>query len=232
MKAADIMSAPVITVNLDTPIDDIARCLLTHGISAVPVLDATGHVTGMVSEGDLLRRAELGTEPRRSWWLGLFETDQASLRDYLRAHGRTARDLMSKEVIAVDEETPLGDIADLLEGHRIKRVPVLREGRPVGIVSRANLVQVLATRERHQPEPPGDERELRDRVMNSLRQVPGLTHALNVIVDGEQVHVWGGATSEAERAALRVAAENAAAGRALAFHVQVFPPYMRGAGWV
>ena len=143
MHAKDVMTTVVITATAQTPIEKIAKLMLERRISAVPVLDAEGRVEGIVSEGDLIRRAESGTAGRRSWWLDLLAGRDATVVDYMKSHGRTAGDVMTREVLTIGERTPLAKIATLLERHRIKRVPVVRNGRLVGIVSRANLLQGL-----------------------------------------------------------------------------------------
>ena len=141
MLARDVMAAPVLTVSPEKQVQDIAALLLECSISAVPVVDEGGHVRGIVSEGDLINRADAGTRHRRSWWLEMLNGPEEQSRDYLRAHGQRAQDVMSRDVVATSEDTPLPEIAALLEKHHVKRVPVLRDGRLVGIVSRANLLQ-------------------------------------------------------------------------------------------
>jgi len=144
------MTSAVVSVGLDTPAREIAKILGDRGISAVPVVDADGAPAGMVSEGDLIGRDETSREARRDWWLTLLaegETVDAGYVASLRAPERTARDVMASPVVTVGEETELSETARLLTAHRIKRVPVLRDGRIVGIVSRADLVRALAAEE-------------------------------------------------------------------------------------
>lgn len=146
MKAADIMSSPVITVTPDTLVREVAELLSKKRISAVPVVDSNHHLAGMVSEADLLHRHEIGTDrsPRdKRWWQRIFSIDSGS-GDYVRSHAVRVRDIMSEVVIAADLDTPLAEIANLLEKHRIKRVPVTHAGRVRGIVSRADLVRAVA----------------------------------------------------------------------------------------
>jgi CBS domain-containing protein len=150
VKARDVMTQTVVSVGLDTQPRDIARLLRDHGISAVPVIDAGGTLVGMVSEGDLIGRDEAGREARRDWWLTLLaegETLDPVFVASLRAPERKARDVMASPVITIGEETEVSEIAQLLTAHRIKRVPVLHDGRIVGIVSRADLVRALAAEE-------------------------------------------------------------------------------------
>jgi CBS domain-containing protein len=147
MKARDLMSREVISVRPDTRARDIARLLLERGISAVPVVDETGVPIGIVSEGDLIGRDEVDREARRDWWLALFAEGEALNPDFiagLREKERVARDIMSAPVVSVDENTDSAEIARLLHSYQIKRVPVVREGQIVGIVSRADLLRTMA----------------------------------------------------------------------------------------
>jgi CBS domain-containing protein len=144
--AADVMASPAAYVEVGTPVIEIARLMLREGISAVPVVDEAGNVAGIVSEGDLIRRNTKEHEARRSWWLDLFDpcaTHSDGFLTYLERHGLRAKDVMTSDVISVAEDTPVADIANLLEARRVKRVPVLRNGRLIGIVSRVNLLQAL-----------------------------------------------------------------------------------------
>jgi CBS domain-containing protein len=153
MNARDVMTCDVVSVSPDTPTGDIARLLLDKGISAVPVADSTGAPMGMVSEGDLIGRTETDRDARHDWWLTLLAEGETLNSDFLaslRARERTAGDVMAKPVITVGEDTEVGEIARLLADYRIKRVPVVRDGRIVGIVSRADLLGALAS---EQPKP-------------------------------------------------------------------------------
>jgi CBS domain-containing protein len=146
MDAFDVMTASVVTVRPDTSTQAIASLLLEHGISAVPVIDESGEIVGMVSEGDLLRLSDADREARRDWWLSLLAEGEALNPQYLAhlgEHKRTARDIMSAPIVTVTPHTDVSEIGKLLTTHRIKRVPVLRDGRIVGIVSRADLVRAL-----------------------------------------------------------------------------------------
>ena len=141
------MTTAVISVSPDTPTSEVAGILRDHRISAVPVIDQIGTPIGMVREGDLIGRGDADHEARRDWWLTLLaegETLNPNFLASLRASKRRVRDVMTAPVVTVGEETELKDIARLLTAHRIKRVPVLRDGRIVGIVSRADLLRTLA----------------------------------------------------------------------------------------
>ena len=129
MKAKDVMTHSVLTVSPGTPVDEIARLLLERHISAVPVVDATNRILGIVSEGDLMRRPETGTERRLSWWLRIVADRDTLARAYTRSHGSDAQSIMTRHVVTVNEDAELADIAQLLEKKRIKRVPVVQIGR-------------------------------------------------------------------------------------------------------
>src|SRR6516162_5964590 len=144
MRAMDVMTTKVITVGENATVPEAAKLLAEQGISAVPVIDKDDRVVGMLSEGDLLHRAETGTERRRAWWLERLSATDELAGDYIKSHGGKVADVMTRDVVSVSEETPVADIAILLETNRIKRVPVFRDGRLIGIVSRANLVRALA----------------------------------------------------------------------------------------
>src|SRR5215213_8954581 len=145
MIASDVMTREVVSVGPDTDVADIVSLMLAHRISAVPVV-RDDLVIGIVSEGDLLRREEIGTEPRRSRWIELFASSDTLAADYVRSHARKAAEIMTRDVITVTADTPIAEVANLLETRGIKRVPVVQAGKLVGIVSRANLLQALASR--------------------------------------------------------------------------------------
>lgn len=208
MKARDVMVSPVVTVKHSATVQDVATTLLERKISAVPVVDQADKVIGMVSEADLLHRVEAGTERRRSWLLRAFSAETVAA-DFVKARSRKVTDIMTPAVIAVTPDTPLYEIAALLERHRIKRVPVIADGKLVGIVSRANLVQAVASAGKQLGTPPSD-KAIRDAILAQLKAQPWAhSGLLNVTVTEGVVDLWGFSTSEAERKAIRVAAESA-----------------------
>jgi CBS domain-containing protein len=223
MKASDIMKSPVITAAPHTPVREIAALLLKHRISAVPIIEE-GRLVGLVSEGDLLRRHEIGTDRadrRTSWWLWLLGTDR-SIGEYVKSHATYARDVMTRDVVSVSPDAPLAEIASLLESHAIKRVPVLRGGRLVGIVSRANLIQALAVARVSSSRTPGGssgDAAIRMRLTAELERQPWWRRgSSSVIVTEGVVHYWGMISGEEERTAARVAAENVAGVRGVEDH--------------
>lgn len=226
MRAADVMTSNVITVQPDTEVREIARVLLKHRISAVPVVDAGQRVLGIVSEGDLMRRAENDTDKRHSWWLEAVLSLQDRAEEYIKIHGRRAADVMTRDVVAVAEDTPLREIARLLEKHHIKRVPVMREGRLIGIVSRANLLHGLAAQGADGPRSSTDQL-IREQLLHALSAEAGLNTALiNVIVVDGTVQIWGIVDSANEKTAAHVAAETIAGVKAIENHLGQVPAWV------
>jgi CBS domain-containing protein len=198
MQALDIMTTRVATVSPDTPVADVARLMLDRRVSAVPVVDAGDTVVGIISEDDLIRRLEPPAGHRGSWWMAFLMDSNQRAADFIKAHGQSARDVMTAEVVTVDEDTDVGTIAETLEKKHIKRVPVLRGGKLAGMVSRADLLRaVLALGSVSTPS--GDDRSHCERIETAIRK-NGLSRA-------GIAHLWGVVETEDERAALRVAAE-------------------------
>lgn len=209
MLAKDVMTTTIHTVKPDTDVGEIARLLLNSHISAVPVLADDGSLVGIVSEGDLMHRVEAGTRKQPSWWLRLLATPDEPAENYLREFGRRARDVMSTNLITVQPDTPLTEIAALLEKHHIKRVPVMVAGKLVGIVSRANLLRGVATWQR----PSGvhlEDAALRASLLAALEEAELPMHLINVTVTEGVVEFWGMVDSEVQIQAARAAAEAAA----------------------
>ncbi|HXZ06725.1 MAG TPA: CBS domain-containing protein [Paraburkholderia sp.] len=229
MQASDVMSTAVISLKPEMTVREAAQLFVEKGISGAPVIDEAGQPVGMVSEGDLIHRAELDTEkPHRSRWLDLFSVKHDA-NDYIKSHGQKVGDVMTTEVIAVDEATPLGKIADIMETRRIKRVPVLRAGRIVGIVSRANLVQALASvPEELEPEEAPSDREIRAMLMGELSGQSFAFAGRNIVVRHGVVHLWG-VFREAEAVnAVRVAAETTPGVKRFEDHTEPYPVMYTG----
>lgn len=235
MQARDVMSTPVISVTEDTSVADVARLLLRHGISAVPVLGADGRLLGIVSEGDLVRRVESGTEREPSWWLRLFGDTEEQVRDYAKTHGRRVADVMTRAVTTVREDASLAEIAALLERHRIKRVPVMRGNEVVGIVSRANLLQGLASSSARPPasaEAAGGGPSLRARIDEEMRRAGLDTTFVNVVVTDGVAWLWGAVRSEGQLDAARIAAESVMGdASAVQNRLSVFPASVQRVMW-
>ncbi|MBN8871550.1 MAG: CBS domain-containing protein [Rhodospirillales bacterium] len=149
LDASCVMTRFVVTASPDATMLDLAKLLSQHAISGVPIVEADGRLVGVVSEGDLMRQFTHTSEQRRAWWLHvLAEGDDLApeFLEYVRLHRRVARDMMHTDVVTASEDTPLTKIAELMSVHHIKRVPIVREGKLVGIVTRADLVKAVARR--------------------------------------------------------------------------------------
>jgi len=235
MRAMDVMTTDVITVAADTSVQDLAALLCKHGISGVPVVDATNKLVGIISEGDLLHRAEIGTERRterrRTRWVDSIASDRDLARDYVKSHSKTIQNVMTRNVVTVDEMTELAEIANLLETKRIKRVPVVRDGKVIGIVSRANLVRALvAMKSQPATDTDSDDRTISQKLLAELQGHELLAElqgqewtrawAADITVRDKIVHLWcSDDQSEEERQALRVAAENTPGVRGVEVHI-------------
>jgi len=211
MNALDVMTGKVLTVAPSDSIREAARLMLENHISGLPVVDGEGKVAGMLTEGDLLKRSEIGTEPAVSAWRALWLGPQRLAEHYVRAHGRTVEDVMTHEVVSVSEQTPLAEVVALMDSRAIKRVPVLRNGQLVGIISRADLLRAL---QRLLPDPPGSaasDAAIRSAILQQLRgQRWAPRDLVDVRVASGTVFLRGIVTHPAERDALRVLVENTA----------------------
>lgn len=212
MKARDIMTRSVQTAGADTLVYDIAKMMMERHISAVPIVDADGRVQGIVSDGDLLHRAETGTEHRRSRWLDFFVDTGTKAREFRKSHGLHAADVMSRDVISVTPDTEVAEIADLFEAEKVKRVPVIDNGRLVGIIGPRDLIGALA-----RSAPQADDRRIMpdNEIEAALRR--GLQEnswtdrtMVSFSVKNGIVEMTGLVEDEERRAALRVLAENIA----------------------
>jgi CBS domain-containing protein len=223
MNAGDVMTREVVTVSPETPVLQVVKLLLGRGISGVPVVDENNALVGVVSEGDLMRRVELGTQKRRGGWREFFIGTATLAEEYVRSHGAVARDVMTRDVISVTQDTPISAIADLMEQKRIKRVPVLEDGRVIGLVSRANLLRAFAS----QPADagtvaPADDSAIRDALMAELGRQSWSRRAENtVVVTDGIVHLWGLVATPEELRALELAAQGTAGVKAVRNHMIV-----------
>ena len=209
MRASDVMTHTVVSATPDMTIRQVAKMFVDNGISGAPVLDTDGSIVGIISEGDLLRRSEIGTdETRRASWLD-FWSARHEARDYVKTHAAKVSDVMTTDVVTVQPDTPLGEVAGILEARHIKRVPVTERGHVVGIVSRANLVQALAS---VPDEPVSDatlsDAEIRAVLMGELAGRRWGFAGRNIVVTDGVVHLWGVFQSADAVDAVRVAAQN------------------------
>jgi CBS domain-containing protein len=223
MQARDIMTTNVLTFRADTPVMDIAASLAAWRVSGAPVVDEENRVVGMVSEGDLLRRSELGTEKRRSSWLTFFTDDTTLAKEFEKAHGQHAANIMSRPAFSVTEDATLDEIANLLEKRRIKRLPVVRDGKLVGIITRGDIVRVIARTRTAEPAPAHrSDAELHSEIDERLSTQRWLPAALiNVTVHDGHVEIWGRLGTEDQRRALTVLVEEIKGVRSIANHVIV-----------
>lgn len=205
MNAADIMVKDVVTVGPDAPVMDIAALMLERHISGLPVVDGDGRVLGIVSEGDLIRRPEIETDRVKLGWLRLLVSDEARARDFVKHHGRTAREVMTQPALSVAVDTPLAEVVRLMERHRVKRLPVVERGKLAGLVTRTDLLRALVSRK----SPPAAElkdEELRARIDAMLRREDWATSAMvHVRVENGVAQLWGTVESKEQREALLVA---------------------------
>src|SRR5271166_1095126 len=209
MNVKDVMTSPVLSVESDSPILQAIQIMLQRHISGLPVVDKQGHLVGIVTEGDFLRRAETGTQQRRPRWLEFLIGPGRLADEYTHSHGRMVDEIMTPDPITVTEQTPLDEVVRAMEKHRIKRLPVVRDQKLVGIVSRANLLHALAgVATDIKPVTTGDQ-AIREQLLAELaRQSWAPAALINGIVKDATVELWGTITDERERQAITVAAEN------------------------
>lgn len=221
MKAKDVMTEDVVSVREDASVESIARLLLQRRISAVPVTDGDGRPVGIVSEDDLMRRPEASTERRPSWWLELLQGPDERAAQYIKSHGLVARDVMTRHPFTVSENAPLEKVASLLEQEHVKRVPVLRGGKMVGIVSRADLLHALAAGAKWPAPRAKAARPSRKEVIRSIREAGLPLGLVNVVLEGSVVHLWGGTQSKTQRDAIALAAKRSPGVRGVKNHLSV-----------
>jgi CBS domain-containing protein len=207
MQVKDVMTRNVISVQSDDQVLKAARLMLQNRISGLPVLDKDGELVGVVTEGDFLRRSELGTQRRRSKWLEFIVGPGKLAEEYVRASGRKVEEIMTPDPCVIDENDALEKVVELMERRRVKRLPVVRSGRMVGIVSRANLLHALASLARDTKAEAGPDWSIRNQILTTL----GAQHwapNINVVVKNGVAELWGCITDERERQAIIVAVEN------------------------
>lgn len=215
MIAKDLMVSPVITIKPHDSVAETAKLLIGKKVSGAPVVDAEQNIVGIVSEGDLMRRHEISTERKHSFWWLLFSGEQTLAYEYVKSHGLKVHEIMTVDVVTAPPFASLRDIVNLFERHSIKRVPIVENGKLVGILSRADLLRVFADRPHLLDIDVGDT-VLRDRIVAYLDAQPWAhTKLLNVSVQNGIVELSGIVDSKVERKALRVAAENMTGVRAV-----------------
>jgi CBS domain-containing protein len=209
MKAKDIMTSPVVTVEPDVAVLQAVRIMLQRRMSGLPVVDKEGGLVGIITEGDFLRRAETGTQRRRPRWLEFLVGPGRLAQEYAHSHGRKVSEIMTPDPITVEEDAPLDDVVKLMEKRQIKRVPVVRGNNVIGIVSRANLLHALASVARETKPAERDDEAIRVLLLAELAKEPWAPVTLiNPVVRDGVVELWGTITDEQQRPALVIAAEN------------------------
>jgi CBS domain-containing protein len=210
MRAHQIMTRPVITVTPETTIVEAANTMLQKHVSGLPVADAAGKLVGIISEGDFIHRSEIGTQRKRGRFLKFILGPGQAATDFVHEHGRKVAEIMTPQLltITITEDTALQEIVELMEKNNVKRLPVMRGDKIVGIVSRANLLQTVASLAREIPDPTADDDHIRNRVIDTIEKNDWCPFGLSVIVRGGIVHLSGVITEERSRKAAVVAAEN------------------------
>lgn len=225
MRAHQIMTKNVITVTPQTSVLEAANIMLRRHISGLPVVDPSGVLRGIVSESDFLRRSEIGTQRKRPRWLQFFMGPGSLASDYVRERGRKVEDVMTRDPIAVDEQTRLDELVRLMEKNRVKRLPVMRGKKVVGIVTRSNLLAAVAGLAREIPDPTADDDHIRDRIMREIDATDWRPIGLQVTVRNGIVHLHGIIVNEHSRQASIVAAENTAGVKEVHDHLCLVDTY-------
>ena len=223
LTVADVMTKQVITTAPDTPVEAVAKLLYERQISGVPVVDGQDHVVGILSEGDLIvNTAAIGGDKPRSWWLRFFSDKESRAEDYLKAHGRTAADVMSRSPITIGPDASLAEVAQLMEKNRVKRLPVVEGGKLVGLVSRANLLRGLATAQPPASATDASDREIKGKLEKAI-EAEGFGRLINAIVQDGEVHLWGLVDTDAESRAIVVLAQGIPGVKAVENHLGIQP---------
>ena len=220
MKAKDVMTRTIISVDPNATVLQAARLMLQHHISGLPVINEAGQLVGILSEGDFLRRRETHTERQRPRWLEFLMGPGRIADDYTHSHGTKVSEVMTAEVRTVVEDASLEEVVELMERHRIKRVPVVRGREVVGIISRANIMHGMVSLARVEPPAGLDDATIRDRLVAEMkREEWAPSGTANVVVRNGVVDLWGVIVDERQREALKVAAENTPGVKAVKDHL-------------
>jgi CBS domain-containing protein len=225
MKAGDIMSARVVSISPDAGVLEAVRLMLLNHISGLPVVDASGALVGMVTEGDFLRRAETGTERKRPRWLEFLVGPNRLAEEYVESHARKVGEMMTRDPITITEDTPLDEIVQVMERRRIKRVPVMRGAQVVGIVSRSNLMHAVATLGRTAPPPAKTDAAIRQQLLAEFeKQFWAPAALIDVSVKDGVVELWGTILEGAQGEAIKVCAENIPGVKSVVSHLTWIEP--------
>jgi CBS domain-containing protein len=225
MRAHQIMTPQVITVGADTTIVEAANMMLRHHVSGLPVVDAAGKLIGIVSEGDFIRRAETATQHKRGRWLTFLAGADRVAADFAHEHGRKVGEIMTPNPLTVAEGTPLDRVVQIMESRNVKRLPVMRGDRMVGILTRSDFLAAVAGLARSAPGPSADDDHIRSKVVAAIAQAPWRPCRLNVTVHDGIVSLGGIIKKESARKAAIVAAENVGGVRKVQDHLCQAPAY-------
>ena len=225
MRAHQIMTPQVITVGADTTIVEAVNMMLRHHISGLPVVDAAGRLIGIISEGDFIRRAETGTQHKRGRWLTFLAGADRVAAEFAHEHGRKVGEIMTPNPLTVTEGAPLDQVVQIMESNNVKRLPVMRGDRMVGIITRSDFLAALAGLARSVPGPSADDDHIRSEVMAAIAQAPWRPCRLNVTVRDGIVSLGGVIKKESARKAAIVAAENVAGVKKVQDHLCQAPAY-------
>lgn len=220
MNASNVMSRNVISIDPDSTVLQAARLMLQHRISGLPVIDNKGNLVGVLSEGDFLRRRETKTERRHSRWLEFLMGPGRIAAEYTHSHGNKVSEVMTTDVQTVDENASLEDVVELMEHHRIKRVPVMCGGEVVGIITRSNLMRAMVSVARAAPNADKDDTAIREQLLAEIKKEQWAPASMiDVVVRDGVVEFWGALLDDRQRDALKVAAENIPGVKAVKDHM-------------
>lgn len=229
MKANEIMSRNVATVAPETPISEIAALMVEKHVSGVPVVGDNGNLLGMVSQSDLLHRAEVGTERKHKWWFRVFADSNALAREFVKTHGHRAHDIMTRHIVSVREDAELRDVADILDKHRIKRVPVVADGKLVGIITRGDLVRALSLVQIAKADKKVDNASLHKALQERMQKQPWINKTyVNLTANDGVVELWGFVDSAEQHRALRLLVEETDGVKKVEDKLKVGVPYRGG----
>lgn len=229
MKANEIMSRNVATVTPETPISEIAALMVEKHVSGVPVVGDNGNLLGMVSQSDLLHRAEVGTERKHKWWFRVFANSNALAREFVKTHGHRAHDIMTRHIVSVREDAELRDVADILDKHRIKRVPVVADGKLVGIITRGDLVRALSLVQIAKADKKVDNASLHKALQERMQKQPWINKTyVNLTANDGVVELWGFVDSAEQHRALRLLVEETDGVKKVEDKLKVGVPYRGG----
>jgi CBS domain-containing protein len=225
MKATDVMTTRIISVEPEMTVLEAARQMLQHHISGLPVIDKSGTLVGILSEGDFLRRGETHTERKRARWVEFLIGPGKLAAEYTHSHGRKVAEVMTVDVCTVAEGAALVDVVELMERRRIKRIPVVRGNQVVGIITRANLMHAMVSLARIEPRAAEDDATIREKLLAVMKEEKWAPIAMaNVVVRGGEVELWGTIFDERQREAIKVAAENIPGVQAVKDHLVWIEP--------